>query len=243
MAGSRGRMCKGGGVVRQMQRWHNHIAKSARRRRRRWPHERWRLLAFCLGGQPSSCLFEWREIASWLAPRITPLWRAPCSHGAITHHTKREQCPSTSRRASRSWNARRLRRTRCCMSWTRHGLTRRKGPKLEALTSSPATSSTEIARIGSRAPRGIFSQSTSRRLPPYDRFAHFHESHGKALSGLLDEFEQLGAEKLATLAAWRLTDTELALDGGIPSSAPSRSGSCWRLGLCATWDISHRSPV
>ena len=32
-------------------------------------------------------------------------------------------------------------------------------------------------------------------------------------SGLLDEFGRLRAESLATLAAWQLTDAELALDG------------------------------
>ena len=91
--------------------------------------------------------------------------------------------------------------------------------------------------------RFILSQSGSRRLPPYDRFAHLHESQGTSLSGLLDEFGRSRAENLATLSAWRVTDAELALDGTIRSSAPSRSGNCWRLGSCTTWDISHKPPV
>ena len=64
--------------------------------------------------------------------------------------------------------------------------------------------------------RFILSRRTSRRLPPYDRFAPFQESQGKSLSGLLHEFGQLRAENLATLAAWRLKDAELALDGEHP---------------------------
>ena len=34
--------------------------------------------------------------------------------------------------------------------------------------------------------RFILSQSASRRLPAYDRFAHLRESQGKSLGGLLD---------------------------------------------------------
>src|SRR5581483_8133732 len=61
--------------------------------------------------------------------------------------------------------------------------------------------------------RFILSQRESRGLSLYDRFAHLHESKGKSLSVLLDEFGRLRAENLATLAAWRLTDAELALAG------------------------------
>jgi hypothetical protein len=85
--------------------------------------------------------------------------------------------------------------------------------------------------------RFILSQSTSRRLPPYDRLAHFRESQGKSLSGLLDEFGRLRAENLATLAAWRLTDAELALDGEHPEF-----GTVTLRQLLATWvvhDLGH----
>jgi hypothetical protein len=85
--------------------------------------------------------------------------------------------------------------------------------------------------------RFILSQSTSRRLPPYDRFAHLHESQGKPLSVLLDELARLRAENLATLAAWRLTDTELALEGEHPEF-----GSVTLRQLLATWvvhDLGH----
>ncbi len=85
--------------------------------------------------------------------------------------------------------------------------------------------------------RVILSQSTSRRLPPYDRFAQLRESQGKSLSVLLDEFGRLRAENLATLAAWRLTDTELALDGEHPEF-----GTVTLRQLLATWvvhDLGH----
>jgi hypothetical protein len=85
--------------------------------------------------------------------------------------------------------------------------------------------------------RSILSQSVSRRLPPYDRLAHLQESQGKSLSGLLDAFARLRAENLATLTAWRLTDTELALDGEHPEF-----GAVTLRQLLATWvvhDLGH----
>jgi hypothetical protein len=85
--------------------------------------------------------------------------------------------------------------------------------------------------------RFILSRGTNRLLPPYDRFAHVHESQGKSLSGLLDEFARLRAENLATLAAWRLTDTELALGGEHPEF-----GTVTLRQLLATWvvhDLGH----
>ena len=85
--------------------------------------------------------------------------------------------------------------------------------------------------------RFILSRSTSRLLPPFDRLAHFHESQGKSLSGLLEEFGRLRAENLATLAAWRLTDAELALDGEHPTL-----GTVTLRQLLATWvvhDLGH----
>src|SRR5258708_1910202 len=51
----------------------------------------------------------------------------------------------------------------------------------------------------------ILAQGPQRRFTPYDRFAQFHESQGKSLAALLDEFARLRAESLATLAGWHLT--------------------------------------
>ncbi len=85
--------------------------------------------------------------------------------------------------------------------------------------------------------RIILAQSTNRRFPPYDRFAQFHESQGKSLFVLLDEFGRLRAENVATLAAWRLTDTELALTGEHPEF-----GTVTLRQLLATWvvhDLGH----
>lgn len=59
----------------------------------------------------------------------------------------------------------------------------------------------------------ILAQGPQRRFTPYDRFAQFRESRGKSLAELLDEFARLRAESLATLAGWRLTDAQLALEG------------------------------
>jgi hypothetical protein len=85
--------------------------------------------------------------------------------------------------------------------------------------------------------RVILAQGASRRFLPYDRFAQFHESQGKSLSDLLDEFGRLRAESLATLAGWRLTDAELALDGEHPEF-----GAVTLRQLLATWvvhDLGH----
>ncbi len=85
--------------------------------------------------------------------------------------------------------------------------------------------------------RLILSQSAERRFTPLDRFAQFRESEGKSLSNLLDEFARLRAENLATVAAWRLTDTELALEGEHPEF-----GAVTLRQLLATWvvhDLGH----
>jgi hypothetical protein len=68
--------------------------------------------------------------------------------------------------------------------------------------------------------RVILDQGPQRRFAPYDRFAQFRESQGKSLTELLDEFERLRAESLATLAGWRLTEAQLALEGEHPDFGP-----------------------
>jgi DinB family protein len=85
--------------------------------------------------------------------------------------------------------------------------------------------------------RFILSQGASRRLPAYDRFAHLGENQGTSLCGLLDEFARLRADNVATLAAWRLTDAELALAGEHPELGPVTLRQ-----LLATWvahDLGH----
>jgi hypothetical protein len=85
--------------------------------------------------------------------------------------------------------------------------------------------------------RLILEQGANRRFTPYDRFAQFHESAGKSLAELLDELERLRAANLATLAGWRLTDAQLALEGEHPEF-----GRVTLRQLLATWvahDLGH----
>ncbi len=83
----------------------------------------------------------------------------------------------------------------------------------------------------------ILAQGTDRRFAPYDRLAQFEESAGKSLRDLLDEFAQLRAENLRTLAGWQLTSRELALTGDHPAF-----GAVTLQQLLATWvahDLGH----
>lgn len=85
--------------------------------------------------------------------------------------------------------------------------------------------------------RIILAQGPQRRFAPFDREAQFRESQGKPLAALLDEFARLRADNLATLAAWRLTDAQLALEGEHPAFGPVTLRQ-----LLATWvahDLGH----
>ena len=85
--------------------------------------------------------------------------------------------------------------------------------------------------------RIILEQGANRRFAPFDRFAHTRESAGKSLAVLLDEFEALRAENLATLRAWALTDAHLELVGEHPAL-----GAVTLRQLLATWvahDLGH----
>jgi hypothetical protein len=85
--------------------------------------------------------------------------------------------------------------------------------------------------------RIILAQGPSRRFAPYDRFAQLREPEGKPLEQLLDEFAQLRATNLATVAAWQLTDAHLALEGEHPAF-----GTVTLRQLLATWaahDLGH----
>jgi hypothetical protein len=83
----------------------------------------------------------------------------------------------------------------------------------------------------------ILAQGADRRFAPFDRFAQFRESQGKTLDELLDEFTRLRADNLATLAGWRLTEHQLALEGVHPEF-----GAVTLRQLLATWvahDLGH----
>ena len=89
--------------------------------------------------------------------------------------------------------------------------------------------------------RIILAQGEDRRFTPFDRFAQFRESEGKSLGALLDEFARLRADGLATLAAWNLTDAQLALTGEHPAF-----GTVTLRQLLATWvahDLGHIAQV
>jgi hypothetical protein len=87
----------------------------------------------------------------------------------------------------------------------------------------------------------ILAQGTDRRFEPFDRTAQFHESKGKSLLQLLDEFEKLRAHSLATLKGWHLTDAQLALEGEHPAFGPVTLRQ-----LLATWvahDLGHTAQI
>ena len=83
----------------------------------------------------------------------------------------------------------------------------------------------------------ILAQGPNRRFTPYDRFAQFRDSKGKSPAELLDEFERVRAENVATLWRWKLTDAQLALEGEHPAFGPVTLRQ-----LLATWvahDLGH----
>ncbi len=85
--------------------------------------------------------------------------------------------------------------------------------------------------------RLILAQGPERRFAPVDRYAQLRESEGKSLAELLNEFARLRAESLAEVAAWRLTDAQLALEGEHPAF-----GVVTLRQLLATWvahDLGH----
>jgi hypothetical protein len=85
--------------------------------------------------------------------------------------------------------------------------------------------------------RIILAQGADRRMEPYDRFAQYRESQGKSVAELLDEFQHLRAENLATLRGWNLSERELALEGEHPAF-----GAVTLRQLLSTWvahDLGH----
>ena len=89
--------------------------------------------------------------------------------------------------------------------------------------------------------RIILEQGADRRFTPYDRFAQFHESAGKSLSELLDEFAQRRAANVTLLRGWNLTDEQLALTGEHPQfGAVTLSAVTRRRGWRTTFRTSRR---
>jgi len=87
----------------------------------------------------------------------------------------------------------------------------------------------------------ILAQGPNRRFTPFDRFAQFRDSQGKSLEELLDEFARLRSENLMTLRDWRLTESELALEGEHPEL-----GAVTLRQLLASWvahDLGHIAQI
>ena len=89
--------------------------------------------------------------------------------------------------------------------------------------------------------RIILAQGPNRTFTPFDRFAMLRESAGRPLSELLDTFARLRSENLQTLAQWKLTDQQLALEGLHPAL-----GRVTLRQLLATWvahDLGHIAQI
>ena len=89
--------------------------------------------------------------------------------------------------------------------------------------------------------RIVLAQGANRTFTPFDRFAQFRDSAGRSLADLLDELARLRAENLETLAGWRLTERELALEGIHPDFGPVTLRQ-----LLAAWvahDLAHVAQI
>ena len=87
----------------------------------------------------------------------------------------------------------------------------------------------------------ILAQGENRSFTPFDRFAQFRDSAGKSLDDLLDEFERLRTANVETLRGWRLTDSQLALEGIHPAFGPVTLRQ-----LLSTWvahDLGHIAQI
>jgi uncharacterized damage-inducible protein DinB len=89
--------------------------------------------------------------------------------------------------------------------------------------------------------RIILAQGANRRFQPFDRTAQLREDQARPIGTLLEDFARLRAESLATLAEWRLSDAQLALEGEHPEFGPVTLRQ-----LLATWvahDLGHIAQV
>jgi hypothetical protein len=85
--------------------------------------------------------------------------------------------------------------------------------------------------------RTLLEFGETRAFDPFDRLAQMHESQGKSLPELLDEFDRLRTENLAQLRALSPSPTDLARRGRHPLL-----GTVTLSELLATWaahDLTH----
>ena len=87
--------------------------------------------------------------------------------------------------------------------------------------------------------RIIIKQGASRRFDPFDRVGGFESK--KSVRDLLEEFDGLRAQNVATLRGWNLKEKDLDLTGQHPEL-----GAVTMRQLLATWvvhDLSHISQI
>lgn len=87
--------------------------------------------------------------------------------------------------------------------------------------------------------RIILKQGKYRRFDPFDRFAGLDNT--RPLGDLLEEFDTLRSENVATLRGWNLKEKDLALTGEHPEF-----GTVTMRQLLATWvvhDLSHIAQI
>ena len=66
--------------------------------------------------------------------------------------------------------------------------------------------------------RIILAQGAERRFSPVDRFAQLHESQGKSMAELLDEFARLRAGNLEVVRGWRPRTSGAGARGRAPGA-------------------------
>lgn len=87
--------------------------------------------------------------------------------------------------------------------------------------------------------RIIIKQERYRRFDPFNRFAEL--TSDRPLRDLLDEFDQLRSENVATLRGWNLKEKDMELTGEHPEF-----GAVTMRQLLATWvvhDLSHIAQI
>lgn len=83
----------------------------------------------------------------------------------------------------------------------------------------------------------VLAQGEHRRFERFDRFAQIHESKGKSMADLLDEFARLRADNLVTLRELNILPEQLSREGEHPEL-----GVVTLRQLLATWvahDLAH----
>ena len=89
--------------------------------------------------------------------------------------------------------------------------------------------------------QAILAQGPAKVFTPFDRFAQFHESEGKSLSDLLEEFERMRRESLTTLRGMHITAAQLDLEGVHPEFGPVKLRQ--HLSTWVAHDLGHIAQI